>query len=51
MDSGDDPPARLYERLGQLPGYVWDEQREPVHSSYDNWCVFADAEECGEWRR
>jgi hypothetical protein len=32
-----DPPARLYERLRQIPGYEWDESREPFHSSFDNW--------------
>ncbi|TVY71370.1 Two-component system protein A, partial [Lachnellula suecica] len=35
-----DPPANLYERLRQIPGYAWDESREPVHSSYDNWQVW-----------
>lgn len=32
-----DPPARLFERLRQIPGYIWDEEKEPFHSSYDNW--------------
>ncbi|TVY19554.1 Hybrid signal transduction histidine kinase K [Lachnellula arida] len=35
-----DPPARLYERLRQIPGYEWDEDLEPFHSSFDNWQVF-----------
>ncbi|KAJ9293720.1 hypothetical protein DTO271G3_7602 [Paecilomyces variotii] len=34
------PPARLFERLAQLPGYVWDQTIEPFHSTYDNWHVF-----------
>ncbi len=33
------PPQRLYERLRSIGGYVWDESREPFHSSYDNWYV------------
>lgn len=32
-----DPPLRLFERLRQITGYTWDESRDPVHSSYDNW--------------
>jgi hypothetical protein len=32
-----DPPVRLYQRLYQIPGYSWDETKEPFHSSYDNW--------------
>ncbi len=32
-----DPPLRLYERLRQITGYIWDEEKEPFHSSYDNW--------------
>ncbi|KUL90751.1 hypothetical protein ZTR_00042 [Talaromyces verruculosus] len=39
---GDDlplPPARLFERLALLPGYIWDQGIEPVHSTYDNWHV------------
>ncbi|CZR57959.1 related to histidine kinase tcsA protein [Phialocephala subalpina] len=35
-----DPPLRLFERLRQLTGYTWDEEKEPFHSSYDNWQVF-----------
>ncbi|KUJ15514.1 HHK1, histidine kinase-group X protein [Mollisia scopiformis] len=35
-----DPPLRLYERLRQITGYIWDEEKEPFHSSYDNWQVF-----------
>lgn len=34
-----DPPLRLFERLRQLTGYAWDEEKEPFHSSYDNWYV------------
>lgn len=34
------PPARLFERLAQLPGYTWDQSIEPFHSSYNNWHVF-----------
>ncbi|EED19860.1 sensor histidine kinase/response regulator, putative [Talaromyces stipitatus ATCC 10500] len=39
---GDDlplPPARLFERLALLPGYIWDQAIEPIHSTYDNWYV------------
>ena len=32
-----DPPERLFERLRQIAGYAWDEDRRPFHSSYDNW--------------
>ncbi|PBP18289.1 hsp90-like protein [Diplocarpon rosae] len=35
-----DPPLRLFERLRQIPGYTWDESRNPFHSSYNNWEVF-----------
>lgn len=35
-----DPPARLFDRLRQLAGYSWDENRRPLHSSYDNWHIF-----------
>lgn len=38
-DSNLNPPDRLYERLEQLAGYTWDEEKEPFHSSYDNWQV------------
>ncbi|KAI9801461.1 MAG: hypothetical protein M1833_002693 [Piccolia ochrophora] len=31
---------RLFERLAQIHGYVWDESTQPFHSSYDNWHVF-----------
>ncbi|KAJ5095338.1 hypothetical protein NUU61_004694 [Penicillium alfredii] len=31
------PPARLFERLGQLPGYTWDQAVEPFHSTYNHW--------------
>lgn len=34
------PPARLFERLAQLPGYTWDQTIEPFHSTYDSWHVF-----------
>ncbi|PYI15478.1 hypothetical protein BO99DRAFT_249898 [Aspergillus violaceofuscus CBS 115571] len=40
---GDDlplPPARLFERLAQLPGYTWDQSVEPFHSTYNHWHVF-----------
>ncbi|KAI1629894.1 hpt sensor hybrid histidine kinase [Exophiala viscosa] len=39
---GDDlplPPARLYERLAQIPNYTWDRSFQPFHSSYDHWHV------------
>lgn len=39
---GDDlplPPARLFERLGQLPGYTWDQSVEPFHSTYNHWHI------------
>ncbi|KAF4633384.1 hypothetical protein G7Y89_g4736 [Cudoniella acicularis] len=38
--SGNDPPPRLFERLSQIPGYCWNENRAPFHSSYDNWHIF-----------
>ncbi|EAW09822.1 putative sensor histidine kinase/response regulator [Aspergillus clavatus NRRL 1] len=34
------PPARLFERLAQLPGYIWDQTVEPFHSTYSHWHVF-----------
>ena len=34
------PPARLFERLAQLPGYTWDQSSEPFHSTYSHWHVF-----------
>jgi predicted ATPase len=34
------PPARLFERLGQLPGYTWDQSTEPFHSTYNHWHIF-----------
>lgn len=37
VDGSLDPPARMYERLRQIPGYTWDETRWPLHTSYDNW--------------
>ena len=33
------PPARLYERLGQIPGYTWDPTVEPFHSTYNHWHI------------
>lgn len=33
------PPERLFERLGHISGYTWDQSIEPVHSSYDHWHV------------
>ncbi|KAE8452450.1 hypothetical protein EG329_000352 [Mollisiaceae sp. DMI_Dod_QoI] len=42
-----DPPLRLYERLRQITGYIWDEEKEPFHSSYDNWQVFGYKKERG----
>ncbi|KAF3491203.1 two-component sensor protein histidine protein kinase [Arthroderma uncinatum] len=30
-------PDRLFERLSQLPGYSWDQNFVPIHSSYDHW--------------
>ncbi|KAL4950028.1 hypothetical protein BDW69DRAFT_173097 [Aspergillus filifer] len=34
------PPARLLQRLAQLPGYTWDQSSEPFHSTYNHWHVF-----------
>ncbi|KAL4878703.1 hypothetical protein BJY04DRAFT_195444 [Aspergillus karnatakaensis] len=34
------PPARLFQRLAQLPGYSWDQSIEPFHSTYNHWHVF-----------
>lgn len=34
------PPARLFDRLAQLPGYTWDQSAEPFHSTYNHWHVF-----------
>ncbi|KAI9807747.1 MAG: hypothetical protein M1826_004457 [Phylliscum demangeonii] len=31
---------RIYDRLGQIPGYSWDRSVEPFHSTYDDWHVF-----------
>ncbi|ORY64032.1 putative histidine kinase HHK1p [Pseudomassariella vexata] len=39
-DSTFDPPVRIFERLRQIAGYTWDENRRPYHSTYDNWHVF-----------
>ncbi|KAJ5760997.1 hypothetical protein N7520_008153 [Penicillium odoratum] len=33
------PPARLFERLGNLPGYTWDQSIEPFHSTYNHWHI------------
>ncbi|KAJ5793123.1 uncharacterized protein N7503_009101 [Penicillium pulvis] len=33
------PPARLFERLGHLPGYTWDQSVEPFHSTYNHWHI------------
>ncbi|OJD24383.1 serine/threonine protein kinase [Blastomyces percursus] len=33
------PPGRLFERLAQLPGYIWDQNLRPFRSSYDHWHV------------
>ncbi|KAJ5601674.1 hypothetical protein N7510_011208 [Penicillium lagena] len=33
------PPARLFERLSQLPGYTWDQSIEPFHSTYNHWHI------------
>ncbi|KAI9674157.1 MAG: hypothetical protein M1817_001975 [Caeruleum heppii] len=39
-DDLSDVSPRLFERLAQIPGYVWDEAREPFRSSYESWHVF-----------
>lgn len=33
------PPTRLFERLGQLPGYNWEQSLEPFHSTYNHWHI------------
>lgn len=33
------PPARLFERLSQVPRYTWDQSFQPFHSTYDHWHV------------
>lgn len=33
------PPQRLFERLAQIPGYAWNQNVDPIHSSYDHWHV------------
>ncbi|KAJ6028260.1 hypothetical protein N7540_003836 [Penicillium herquei] len=33
------PPTRLFERLGQIPGYTWDQSVEPFHSTYNHWHI------------
>ncbi|PMD40314.1 hypothetical protein L207DRAFT_427463 [Hyaloscypha variabilis F] len=35
-----EPLPGLLRRLRQLPGYTWDETREPFHSTYDIWHIF-----------
>ncbi|KAI9806636.1 MAG: hypothetical protein M1825_006093 [Sarcosagium campestre] len=47
MDEAVDPSEdllatvpRVFERLSQIPGYIWDDTIKPFHSSYDNWHVF-----------
>ena len=30
------PPPRLYERLAQLSGYIWDQSIQPFHSVSDS---------------
>ncbi|KAJ5674086.1 hypothetical protein N7462_009525 [Penicillium macrosclerotiorum] len=39
------PRSRLFERLGNLPGYTWDQSVEPFHSTYNHWhiCGFRHA--------
>ncbi|KAJ9615074.1 Chk1 protein kinase [Cladophialophora chaetospira] len=33
-------PARLFERLAQVPNYTWDRSFVPFHTSYDHWHVY-----------
>ncbi|KAG9246606.1 HHK1, histidine kinase-group X protein [Calycina marina] len=33
------PPTRLFERLGHIAGYKWDDSQGLLHSSYDNWQI------------
>ncbi|EXJ67505.1 uncharacterized protein A1O5_09518 [Cladophialophora psammophila CBS 110553] len=33
-------PARLFERLSQVPNYTWDRSFVPFHTSYDHWHVY-----------
>ncbi|KAK0747571.1 hypothetical protein B0T21DRAFT_379590 [Apiosordaria backusii] len=40
LDEQLESPARLLERLHQIPGYAWDDSRPPFHSTYDNWHVY-----------
>ncbi|KAF2147305.1 uncharacterized protein K452DRAFT_293751 [Aplosporella prunicola CBS 121167] len=44
MDEDATPEARVAHqvllRLAELPGYTWDADTEPFHSSYDNWHFF-----------
>jgi len=35
VDELGSPPARLFEKLGQIPGYTWTEDMR--HLSYDLW--------------
>lgn len=38
-DLGPALPARLFERLSQVPRYTWDQAAPPFHSTYDHWHV------------
>ncbi|KAK4656120.1 Chk1 protein kinase [Podospora pseudocomata] len=40
LDEQLESPARLFERLHQISGYVWDDSRPPFHSTYDNWHIY-----------
>ncbi|KAF2083487.1 hypothetical protein K490DRAFT_60438 [Saccharata proteae CBS 121410] len=33
-------PHQVLLRLSEIPGYAWDTETEPFHSSYDNWHFF-----------
>ncbi|ETI26074.1 hypothetical protein G647_02851 [Cladophialophora carrionii CBS 160.54] len=33
-------PARLFERLSQVPNYTWDRSFVPFHTSYDHWHIY-----------
>lgn len=37
MEGNYPEPAVLLQRLKEIPGYTWDEDFPPFHSSYDNW--------------
>ncbi|KAF2753706.1 putative histidine kinase HHK1p [Pseudovirgaria hyperparasitica] len=32
--------SQIFQRLSEIPGYTWDTEKEPFHSSYDNWHFF-----------